>query len=96
MAVACTACIGKIERGLADVKGEADVRVNLSLNRVSVTGQAGAAQVGSAWRNLGFGICSLAFEDRNKARDDVGRALLLRTAFAGCAMMNIMLLPVAV
>lgn len=92
----CAACIGKVERGLSVVKGVASVRVNLSLKRVTVTGLADAMQVETALRGLGFEAYPLDLEELNKTRDDAGRALLMRMAVAGFAMMNVMLLSVAV
>lgn len=92
----CAACIGKIERGLTTLNGVTNVRVNLSLKRVTVSGQMESAQVESALRGLGFEAYPLDLEELNKAHDSVGRALLLRMAIAGFAMMNVMLLSVAV
>jgi Cu2+-exporting ATPase len=92
----CAACIGKIERGLATVNGVDTVRVNLSLKRVNVSGHVDPANVESALLNLGFEAYPLDLEELNKARDIVGRGLLMRMAVAGFAMMNVMLLSVAV
>jgi len=92
----CAACIGKIERGLAHIVGVQSVRVNLSLKRLSVVGPADPAHIQSALTGLGFEAYPLDLEALNAARDDQGRALLLRMAVAGFAMMNVMLLSVAV
>lgn len=92
----CAACIGKIERGLSDVVGVQSVRVNLSLKRLSVTGSVDAGRILAAVSDLGFEAYPLDAGALNKARDDQGRALLTRMAVAGFAMMNVMLLSVAV
>ena len=92
----CAACIGKIERGLAAVPGVQSVRVNLSLKRLSVVGPADPARISAGLADLGFESYPLDLEALNAARDDQGRTLLLRMAVAGFAMMNVMLLSVAV
>lgn len=92
----CAACIGKIERGLNDIAGVQSARVNLSMKRLSVKGPVDPAHLMTALSNLGFEAYPLDLEALNSARDDQGRALLLRMAIAGFAMMNVMLLSVAV
>jgi Cu2+-exporting ATPase len=92
----CAACIGKIERGLRHLDGVASVRVNLSLKRLSVEGPVDPERIMAVITNLGFECYPLDLEALNAARDDQGRALLLRMAIAGFAMMNVMLLSVAV
>jgi len=92
----CAACIGKIERGLSDVIGVQAVRVNLSLKRLSVTGPADPDRILSAIADLGYEAYPLDMGALNKARDDQGRGLLTRMAVAGFAMMNVMLLSIAV
>jgi len=94
--VHCAACIGKIERGMASVIGVQDVRVNLSLKRLSVTGHVDPERVLTALAGLGFEAYPLDASAMSRARDDQGRALLTRMAVAGFAMMNIMLLSIAV
>jgi Cu2+-exporting ATPase len=92
----CAACIGKIERGLNDIAGVQSARVNLSMKRLSVEGPVDPAHLMTALSNLGFEAYPLDLEALNSARDDQGRALLLRMAIAGFAMMNVMLLSVAI
>ncbi|GLT09209.1 copper-translocating P-type ATPase [Sulfitobacter porphyrae] len=94
--VHCAACIGKIERGLAGVLGVQDVRVNLSLKRLSVSGQVNPDRVLSVLEDLGYEAYPLDLAALDRARDTEGRALLTRMAVAGFAMMNVMLLSVAV
>ncbi|MEP3346802.1 MAG: heavy metal translocating P-type ATPase [Litoreibacter sp.] len=95
-AIHCAACIGKIERGLRDVVGVNSARVNLSLKRLTVVGAANPEHIQDALTDLGFEAYPLDIEALNTARDTVGRSLLTRMAVAGFAMMNVMMLSVAV
>ncbi len=92
----CAACIGKIERGLAKVQGVQNARVNLSLKRLSVTGPVNPEHIAATLSDLGYEAYPLDLEALNNAHDAVGRDLLMRMAVAGFAMMNVMLLSVAV
>jgi len=92
----CAACIGKIERGLKDIAGVQSARVNLSMKRLSVEGPVDPSHLMTALSKLGFEAYPLDLETLKSTRDDQGRALLLRMAIAGFAMMNVMLLSVAV
>ena len=94
--VHCAACIGTIERGLAHLNGVTDVRVNLSMKRLSVHGPVDPGAVTQAVGALGFEVFPLDITKLEATRDAQGRALLLRLAVAGFAMMNVMLLSVAV
>jgi len=92
----CAACIGNIERGLSEVIGVQGVRVNLSLRRLSVTGPVNPDRILAAVTALGYEIHPLDSHALDRARDDIGRGLLYRMAVSGFAMMNVMLLSVAV
>ncbi|SMX39316.1 heavy metal translocating P-type ATPase [Octadecabacter ascidiaceicola] len=92
----CAACIGKIERGLSQISGVRSVRVNLSLKRLTVEGAIDPSKIEAGLADLGFEAYPLDLQALNAARDDVGRTLLVRLAVAGFAMMNVMLLSVAV
>lgn len=94
--VHCAACIGKIERGLASLSGVQEVRLNLSLKRLSVTGAVEPDRIQNALTDLGYDSFPLDPEALGRAQDVVGRKLLTRMAVAGFAMMNVMLLSVAV
>lgn len=94
--VHCAACIGTIERGLYGLRGVHGARVNLSLKRLTVTGHANPQEVQDALVALGFEAYPLDLEALNSARDKIGRGLMMRMAVAGFAMMNVMLLSVAV
>lgn len=92
----CAACIGKIERGLSQVNGVLSVRVNLSLKRVSITGPVDPDCAMDALKDLGFEVYALDLQALATAHDTIGRGLLIRLAVAGFAMMNVMLLSIAV
>lgn len=81
---------------MGDVIGVQDVRVNLSLKRLTVTGPADPDRVLATLADLGFEAYPLDTGALDRARDDQGRALLKRMAVAGFAMMNVMLLSISV
>ena len=95
----CAGCIATIERDLARAPGVNSARLNLTLKRLSVDAapEVDAAAVIARLDRLGFeaheldpGTLSMTETDRQ------GRDLLVRLGVAGFAMMNIMLLSVAV
>ena len=95
----CAACIGTIERGMAQMDGVRSVRLNLTLKRLSVDAKAGveASAVIAQLDRLGYeaheldpGTLSMTETEKQ------GRELLMRLGVSGFAMMNIMLLSVAV
>lgn len=92
----CAACIGKIERGLHTLTGIQDARVNLSLKRLSIIGQPDPDSVLSTLQTLGFEAHVLDENALGQNTDSVANGLLRRLAVAGFAMMNVMLLSVAI
>lgn len=95
----CAGCISTVERGLNATPGVRGARVNLTLKRASVTTDPGmsAADIIPVLDRLGYeaheldpGVLSATATDR------AGRDILMRLAVAGFAMMNVMLLSVAV
>ena len=95
----CAACISGVERGLMAVPGVADARVNLTLRRArirhdaSVTVEDLIARLG----RLGFEALPLDMVALSGSENDrTARDLLMRLGIAFFAMMNIMLLSVAV
>nr|WP_245622438.1 heavy metal translocating P-type ATPase [Litoreibacter arenae] len=95
----CAACVVGVERGLAKLPDVLDARVNLSLKRVTVQtrGDADEDALINALLGLGFEALPLDTDTLRAAEGDpVGRGLLLRLAVAGFAMMNVMILSVAV
>jgi Cu2+-exporting ATPase len=97
--VHCAACISTVESGLERLPGVRSARVNLTLRRVSVEAEStvDAASLIPALGALGYeaheldpGLLSSTETDRQ------GRELLMRLGVAFFAMMNVMLLSVAV
>ena len=95
----CAACIGTIERGMAQMEGVRSVRLNLTLKRLSVDAKAGVEAgdviahldwLGYEAHELDPGTLSMTETEKQ------GRELLMRLGVSGFAMMNIMLLSVAV
>ncbi len=97
--VHCAGCIATIEQGLAGIEGVNSARLNLTLKRLSVDAKAGieAQDIIARLERLGYeahemdaGTISMTETERQ------GRDLLMRVGVSGFAMMNIMLLSVAV
>lgn len=95
----CADCIVTLEKGVMRMPGVTSARVNLTLRRISVeaaadvTPDAVAARIASLGyeaHELDPGLLSMTETDRQ------GRDLLMRIGVSGFAMMNIMLLSVAV
>jgi len=95
----CSACISAVERTLAAAPGVKSARVNLTLKRATVEADHAVmaedlvklleAQ-GYEAHELDAGTLSVTQNDR------AGRDLLMRMAVSGFAMMNVMLLSIAV
>jgi len=97
--VHCAACISAVERELSRAAGVKSARVNLTLKRVSIEAEADvtAEDMIAALACIGYEAHELdAGTLRATATDKGGRELLMRLAVAGFAMMNVMLLSVAV
>lgn len=94
----CAACIGTVERSLNGLSGVNDARVNLSRKRVTINAPNMQAEtLINALANVGFEAHELDSDLLSDAdKDTVGRALMVRLAIAGFAMMNVMLFSVAV
>jgi Cu2+-exporting ATPase len=95
----CAACMSTVENGLQALPGVQSARVNLTLRRVSVDADADVtaeslipvlAGLGYEAHELDPGLLSATETDKQ------GRDLLMRLGVAGFAMMNVMLLSVAV
>ena len=96
-AIHCAACIGKIERALMALPEVEAARVNLSLKRVVVSGDnLDPDQLAVALGAIGFDAYPLDGAVLDGTPDSDARAILMRLAVAGFAMMNVMLLSVAV
>uniref|UniRef100_UPI0035641EB0 cation transporter n=1 Tax=Phaeovulum sp. TaxID=2934796 RepID=UPI0035641EB0 len=95
----CAVCITDVERELARHPGVRSARVNLTLKRVSVDADPDVqaadlverlAQIGYEAHELDPDVLSATEADKR------GRDILMRIGVSGFAMMNIMLLSVAV
>jgi Cu2+-exporting ATPase len=95
----CAVCMSTVEGALKAHPGVSSARVNLTLKRVSVEAEADvtAAQLAEVLEAVGYeaheldpGLLSMTETDRQ------GREILMRLGVAFFAMMNIMLLSVAV
>jgi Cu2+-exporting ATPase len=95
----CAGCISGVEKALAAVPGVKDARVNLTLRRAAVEAgpEVTAEELCAALERSGYeaheldpGVLATTAADRQ------GRDLLMRLAVAFFAMMNVMLLSVAV
>ncbi len=93
----CAACIAAVEDGLGAVPGVKDVRVNLTQKRafVSVRPDVDAASLIDRLARCGQRAQELDSSPL-AGQSAVGRDLLMRIGVAGFAMMNVMLLSVAV
>ena len=95
----CAACISAVERELSRTSGVKSARVNLTLKRVSIEAEADktAEDMMAVLAGIGYEAHELdAGTLRATETDRRGRDLLMRLAVAGFAMMNVMMLSVAV
>jgi P-type Cu2+ transporter len=97
--VHCAACIAIIEKTLHAVPGVQSARVNLTLKRASIAArpQVSVAALLQAVTAAGYEVYELNADALSATETDrQGQELLLRLGVAFFAMMNIMLLSVAV
>ncbi len=97
--VHCAACISTVERGLKALPGIADARVNLTMKRARIhhDGSRTVEDLIAALEGLGYEALPLDMVALSSTETDrVGRELLMRLGVSFFAMMNIMLLSVAV
>lgn len=96
----CQACIGTVERALAEVSGVTNARVNLTLKRAMVDTDDPTLTAGvlvDVLERAGYEAHELdAAALKATQADRAGRDLLMRLAVAGFASMNVMLLSVSV
>ncbi len=95
-AIRCAACIGTIERHLAGLRGVQSARVNATQKRVTVHSDLPDSEIIAELKSLGYDAYPLDQAALTSDADPVGRDLILRMGVAGFAMMNVMLLSVAV
>ncbi|UWQ13699.1 cadmium-translocating P-type ATPase [Aliiroseovarius sp. M344] len=95
----CAACISGVERGLAKQDGVRAARVNLTLKRATVDVDPGVEAQTLADYLTGIGFEAYELDPgqlTSTATNKQGKDLLMRLGVAGFAMMNVMLLSVAV
>ncbi|THH36254.1 heavy metal translocating P-type ATPase [Aliishimia ponticola] len=97
-AIHCAGCIRGVEQTLAGLQGVSNARVNFSLKRVVVHADDAVsdADLLAALTDRGFEAYPLNSELLESDFDARGRALLWRIGLAGFAVMNVMLLSIAV
>ncbi len=94
--IRCATCIGTIENHFQQVAGVQSARVNATQKRVTVDATLSADEIVNEFRSIGYDAFPLDDATLAGDRDTVGRDLILRMGVAGFAMMNVMLLSVAV
>ena len=92
----CAVCIGAIERHFAGLAGVQQARVNATQKRVTVRADLSEARIVEELKSIGYPAYPLDAAALASRSDVVGRDLVLRMGVAGFAMMNVMLLSVAV
>ncbi|MGJ8627357.1 MAG: heavy metal translocating P-type ATPase [Sulfitobacter sp.] len=97
-AIHCAGCIATVERGLLARDDVRRARVNLNRKQATITVKPGTEPEALIDHLGGLGIQANLLDTSalGSASDTQGRALLLRIAIAGFAMMNVMLMSVAV
>ncbi len=94
----CVACINGVERTLRAMQGVASARVNLSMKRVTVgvNSPITPEQLIDTLELAGFEARLLDTSLLGTEADRYGQGLMTRIAVSGFAMMNVMLLSVAI
>jgi Cu2+-exporting ATPase len=97
-AIHCVACINGVERALRGMDGVANARVNLSMKRVTVGLDAPISPEAliDTLELAGFEARVLDTSLLGTENDRYGSGLMTRIAVSGFAMMNVMLLSVAI
>ena len=97
-AIHCAGCIASVERGLLGRDDVYSARVNLNRKQVEITHAplTTPETLIDHLANLGYEARLLDRDALGQAGDTAGRALLVRIAIAGFAMMNVMLMSVAI
>ena len=97
-AIHCAGCIATVERGLLAREDVRRARVNLNRKQATLTVTPGTLPEALIDHLATLGVQANLLDSGalGTANDTQGRALLLRIAIAGFAMMNVMLMSVAV
>lgn len=94
--IRCAACIGAIENHFHRIEGVREARVNATQKRVYIKSELPEDMLVSALKDIGYDAYPLDQAALSTDKDPVGRDLILRMGVSGFAMMNVMLLSVAV
>ncbi len=94
--IRCAACISAIEDRLNGLAAVESARVNLGQRRVSIVTEQPVSELVGVLKSIGYDAFPLNSRALEGDADPVGRDLLMRLGVAGFAMMNVMLLSVAV
>lgn len=94
--VHCASCMTTIEAALNELQGVSNARVNLTLRRVTAFAEIPVEDLVAALKRVGFEAFAFDSNLLGRQTDLIGRNLLIRLGVAGFAMMNVMLLSVAV
>ncbi|MEO0919491.1 MAG: heavy metal translocating P-type ATPase [Pseudomonadota bacterium] len=94
--IRCAACIGAIEDHFRHLQGVREARVNATKKRVYIKSDLPEDKLVSALGDIGYKAYPLDQAALSTDEDPVGRDLILRMGVSGFAMMNVMLLSVAV
>lgn len=95
----CANCIAKIEKGLADLDGVTDARLNLSTGKLAVRWREAsqpAADILRRVHDLGYEARPYDPEAQLRNEDEEGRELLKALAMSGFAAANVMLLSISI
>lgn len=95
----CGGCINRVERSLKKLEGLIDARLNFTTRRLAVKFKPEtlrAADIAAILERLGYQAHAFVRSDAEDSRGRHGRWLMRCLAVAGFAVMNIMLLSVAV
>ncbi len=98
-AIYCAACIAGVETGLSRQPGVRSARVNLTLKRATIEADPGvtAQDLADYLSSIGYEAYELDAAALSATETDKrGRDLLMRLGVSGFAMMNVMLLSIAV
>ncbi len=98
-AIYCAACIAGVEAGLSRQPGVRQARVNLTLKRATIDADPGTDPQALADYLTALGYEAYELDPGQitaQGLDSGGRDLLMRLGVAGFAMMNVMLLSIAV
>ncbi|MFW2373675.1 MAG: heavy metal translocating P-type ATPase, partial [Gammaproteobacteria bacterium] len=94
----CAACVWLIEKSLSSLPGIIDTKVNLANRRLHVrwhNSQIKLSDIIQRLANIGYGAVPFDPESAEGSIKRQNRALLLRMAFAGFAMMNLLWVSIA-